>query len=61
MNHNLLLFCAPTWPSHHVIENHLREDEDEVNFVKQISPYTKINLTVAQVVEGHLHSCSRVA
>ena len=23
MSHNLLLFCAPTWPSHHVIENHL--------------------------------------
>ena len=21
MSHNLLLFCAPTWPSHHVIEN----------------------------------------
>ena len=25
MSHNLLLFCAPTWPSHHVIENHLWE------------------------------------
>ena len=23
MSHNLLLFCAPTWPSYHVIENHL--------------------------------------
>ena len=23
MSHNLLLFCAATWPSHHVIENHL--------------------------------------
>ena len=23
MTHNLLLFCAPTWPSYHVIENHL--------------------------------------
>ena len=23
MSHNLLLFCAPTWPSHHVIGNHL--------------------------------------
>ena len=23
MSHNLLLFCAPTWPSQHVIENHL--------------------------------------
>ena len=23
MNHNVLLFCAPTWPSYHVIENHL--------------------------------------
>ena len=23
MSHNLLLFCATTWPSHHVIENHL--------------------------------------
>ena len=23
MSHNLLLFCAPTWPSYHVNENHL--------------------------------------
>ena len=23
MCHNLLLFCTQTWPSHHVIENHL--------------------------------------
>ena len=23
MSHNLLLFCAPTWPSYQVIENHL--------------------------------------
>ena len=23
MSHNLRLFCAPTWPSYHVIENHL--------------------------------------
>ena len=23
MSHNLLLFCTQTWPSHHVIENHL--------------------------------------
>ena len=23
MSHNLLLFCAPTWPCYHVIENHL--------------------------------------
>ena len=23
MSHNLLLFCARTWPSNHVIENHL--------------------------------------
>ena len=23
MSHNLLLFCAPTWPSYYVIENHL--------------------------------------
>ena len=23
MSHNLLLFCAPTWPSYHVIDNHL--------------------------------------
>ena len=23
MSHNLLLFCATIWPSHHVIENHL--------------------------------------
>ena len=23
MSHNLLLFCAPTWPSYHVIHNHL--------------------------------------
>ena len=23
MSHNLLLFCGPTWVSHHVIENHL--------------------------------------
>ena len=22
MSHNLLLFCAPTWPSYRVIENH---------------------------------------
>ena len=22
-SHNLLLFCPPTWPSHHVTENHL--------------------------------------
>ena len=25
MSHNLLLFCAPTWPSYHVIENQLFE------------------------------------
>ena len=23
MGHNLLLFCARTWPSYHVIEDHL--------------------------------------
>ena len=23
MCHQLLLFCAPTWPSYHMIENHL--------------------------------------
>ena len=23
MNHHLLLFCAPTWPSYYVIERHL--------------------------------------
>ena len=23
INHNLLFFCAPTWPSYHMIENHL--------------------------------------
>ena len=23
MSHNLLLFCAPTWPCYHVTENHL--------------------------------------
>ena len=22
-SHNILLFCTPTWPSYHVIENHL--------------------------------------
>ena len=26
MSHNLLLFCAQTWPSYHVIENHLYHD-----------------------------------
>ena len=25
MSYNLLLICAPTWPSHHVIEKHLKE------------------------------------
>ena len=23
MSHKFVLFCTPTWPSHHVIENHL--------------------------------------
>ena len=23
ISHHLQLFCAPTWPSYHVIENHL--------------------------------------
>ena len=23
MGHNMQLFCAPTWPSHHVIDNHV--------------------------------------
>mgnify|MGYP002260080803 CR=1 FL=1 len=26
MSHNLPLFCAPAWPSYHVIENHLLAD-----------------------------------
>ena len=29
MSHKLLPFCAPTWPSYHVIENHLLTSNQE--------------------------------
>ena len=39
MSHDLLLFCAPTWPSRHVIENHLFQNKGKVAImVYQTSP-----------------------
>ena len=66
-SHNLLLFCAPTWPSHHVTENHLYQFiQPFLNFLRKscltdwlnswtwIISYTLINLD--SVIAPNYHS-----
>ena len=37
MDHNLLLFCATTWPSYHVTENHLLHIEDKSSLLLTVT------------------------
>ena len=58
MSHNLLLLCAPTWPSHHVVENHLLKREAVLYIADGVGTRRDVNASRLSSSSSSLSSSS---